>query len=335
MEVFAAQKKGELTSFSEMLPTREIHTDVEALVRDLLSHDPTHRPESATLVSQRLERLLAQEQSADSTAAKVSSIRPAEARAGADAMDVPESASAERDMVDEMPSGSDWFETDHQSDSSGTWEMGPSYLRSSSVASIGDEPAFTNAPISEQGDDDDKEPHSTEDLAYVKSLKRRRVFRQLLFIAFVGSLGLYYWSNQDKLSHAVSPFEVEPNDVASEANQLLINQEKFGFIGKRTARERSDQDVYLLKVPSPGGGVTIKVSGVPGLDLVLEVFTFQGELIEKKNGAAVGRAEEIHLEQLDPNTQLQIRVREYWVEGERPTENSTDKYVLLATLSES
>lgn len=124
--------------------------------------------------------------------------------------------------------------------------------------------------------------------------------------------------------------EVEPNDDLRQATALEAGVAMRGHIGKRIERERSDRDVYVLETRS-GQRMTAEVSGVPGIDLVLEGFTAEGVPLFKINASAVGQGEVVADHQVE-HDRIFLVVRELWVEGQAPSENSTDAYVLSATL---
>jgi hypothetical protein len=66
---------------------------------------------------------------------------------------------------------------------------------------------------------------------------------------------------------------------------------------------------------------------VPGLDLVLEGYDREGKLLFKINDH--GKDEGERLSPTAPTADpLYLVVREVWVQGEAPLENSTDAYTL-------
>lgn len=124
--------------------------------------------------------------------------------------------------------------------------------------------------------------------------------------------------------------EVEPNDTPRDATPIVSGMAISGHLGRRAQREHSDRDVYVLPT-APGATLDVTVSGVPGIDLVIEGFTAEGEPVFKTNAAGLGegeRAEGV----VSPDDRLYVVVRELWVEGQAPSENSTDSYVLRATI---
>ena len=83
--------------------------------------------------------------------------------------------------------------------------------------------------------------------------------------------------------------ETEPNDDETQANALTLNREIMGY-----ADPEDDEDWYLLTVPEPGVDIlVVEVSGVPDVDLRLEVLTFGEEESDEMNGNEEGGGEAI------------------------------------------
>ncbi|MCB9544893.1 MAG: protein kinase [Myxococcales bacterium] len=123
--------------------------------------------------------------------------------------------------------------------------------------------------------------------------------------------------------------EIEPNDEPRVATPLAPGVALRGFIGRRQHADRSDRDVFAVAVPAGGGTLTAEVSGVPGLDLVLELFDAEGGRLALANDAPAGGAERLTLP-VGVRGEVYVVVRELWVQGVPPSENSTDAYSLVA-----
>jgi len=89
--------------------------------------------------------------------------------------------------------------------------------------------------------------------------------------------------------------------------------------------EHSDLDYFRLEASR--GGLHARVSGVPGIDLVIDGFDGTGQRLIRLNAAGPGQGEAGLL----PAPVAWLLVREYWVAGRAPSENSTDAYVLEVT----
>jgi len=162
--------------------------------------------------------------------------------------------------------------------------------------------------------------------AYERSLRWGAWRRGALTLAVLGGLAFVaVWTLT-----AVSPplrAEVEPNDKVDQANALTPDVELAGYLGRRLVRDQSDRDVFRVEA-SAGERVRLEVTGVPGLDLILEGFDGGGHVAFKADDGRRGEGERV--EAMVPAEGLFVQVREVWVLGTAPTENSTDAYRLRA-----
>ncbi len=100
--------------------------------------------------------------------------------------------------------------------------------------------------------------------------------------------------------------EKEPNNEMSQANPLTLNREITGY-----ADPEDDEDWYLLTVPEPGVDIlVVEVSGIPDVDLSLEVLTSGEEESEEMNGNEEGGGEAIvRLRQKKGKYYIRVRAR--------------------------
>ena len=127
----------------------------------------------------------------------------------------------------------------------------------------------------------------------------------LLFLLYWGILGGHLFNSE---------WEDEPNDSMKEASDLELFEGKLGTIAAKKG-QRADRDVYRLEKISAEQIGQISLTGVPGIDLLLEVVSSSGERLVLQNSRGVGAGEFI------PNLpvgeeDLYIVVREGWQEGE-------------------
>jgi hypothetical protein len=127
----------------------------------------------------------------------------------------------------------------------------------------------------------------------------------------------------------VRDYEREPNNTPAQANRIASGRPVKGQIGKRLALEESDRDLYRFDVPSEMG-LRVELSGLPNMELVLEVFDGSGHKVAEADNGGVGDGE------LIPNLRVgrgehYIAVRQVWVAGRAATENVSDFYTLTAT----
>jgi hypothetical protein len=91
------------------------------------------------------------------------------------------------------------------------------------------------------------------------------------------------------LAQAQQAAEKEPNNEMAQANPLTLNQEIKGY-----ADPEYDEDWYLLTIPEPGVDIlTVEISGVPDVDLFLQVLAPGEEESDEMNGNKEGGGEAI------------------------------------------
>jgi hypothetical protein len=76
--------------------------------------------------------------------------------------------------------------------------------------------------------------------------------------------------------------------------------------------------------------VSARLDGVPGLDLVLELFDAQGRRLAKSDAHGHGGGEWIQPTSIGP-AEAFVSVREVWIQGQKPTERPNDPYTLTVT----
>jgi serine/threonine-protein kinase len=122
--------------------------------------------------------------------------------------------------------------------------------------------------------------------------------------------------------------EHEPNDDVAHANKIAAGQPVTGFLGKRRSPEEGDRDVYV--VPWPAGSkhlVSVRVTGVPNLDLELGVADGDGMHGAVVDFGGVGDGEVLHRRAIDGP--LVVTVSEKMASDHKlPVENVSDPYTL-------
>jgi hypothetical protein len=171
--------------------------------------------------------------------------------------------------------------------------------------------------------------------SYERGLRLRRYVALSLvpLLLLLGSLGAFYALRSQ--TPAPRDEESEPNDDPATANPIASGRPIRGHIGKRRSQEESDRDFFHLVVPpaSPQGEqrLTAEVSGIPEMDLILQVFDGSGRAIAESETGAEGDAEAIYDLRVAPGDYY-VQVREVWVSGQNATENVSDWYSLKATV---
>jgi len=163
---------------------------------------------------------------------------------------------------------------------------------------------------------------------YERKLRRKSRLNLLLFLLLLvgAGAGAWRWNQQ---GYQAPSFEAEPNDDPSQALEILPNQAIRGILGRRTKPDRSDRDIYLLRLKR-SSLVEFSLGPVPGMDLILEVFDTHSQRLGSFNTTGTGEGEQGSLR--SDLSQLLFVVREVWVQGEFPRENSTDPYTLKVSV---
>jgi hypothetical protein len=169
--------------------------------------------------------------------------------------------------------------------------------------------------------------------AYERSIKRKR----WLLLSIVPVLGLVLGVGAFVLFTRLDPalrvrdYEAEPNNTPATANSVASGRAVKGQVGKRIALEESDRDFYRFRVP--GGEPMVlraELSGIPNMELMLEVFDAQGKRVAEADNGGVGDGELLPNLKLGPGEHY-IAVREVWTAGRPATENISDWYTLTAS----
>jgi serine/threonine-protein kinase len=162
---------------------------------------------------------------------------------------------------------------------------------------------------------------------YERGLRLRRWLALAIvpLVLLLAGGGAFFYLRQDH--PRVLEEEVEPNDDPATANAIASGQPIRGHIGKRRSQEESDRDFYHLVVTAPNNRITAEVSGIPEMDLILQVYDGRGHEIAESETGAEGDAEAIFDLRAEPGDYY-VQVREVWVSGENATENVSDWYSL-------
>ncbi len=125
--------------------------------------------------------------------------------------------------------------------------------------------------------------------------------------------------------------EVEPNNTPATANAIESGRPVKGQVGKRIGVEESDRDFFRFSIPGSEPEVLrAELSGIPNMELMLEVFDGTGKKVAEADNGGVGEGELIPNLRLAPGEHY-IAVREVWTAGRPATENVSDWYTLTAT----
>jgi eukaryotic-like serine/threonine-protein kinase len=167
---------------------------------------------------------------------------------------------------------------------------------------------------------------------FERSLRRRRgMVTGLALAAVVAAAGVASWVMWLR-EPALHRSEVERNDDDASATRIAPGTDVTGYLGKRISRTEPDRDVF--RVDWPAGAthlVTVRVSGIPNLDLALALRDGRGRPIARADEAGIGGGEALHRWRVAGP--LLVEVTEAMAPGQAfPTENVSDPYTLRVTV---
>jgi serine/threonine-protein kinase len=165
--------------------------------------------------------------------------------------------------------------------------------------------------------------------AFERGLKRQRYVTlgavTLLVLGMAGAAVWYAMREPPPLTE-----EQEPNDDAAHANKIASNTKVTGLLGKRRSTNDGDADVYVVPYSSASDHVvTVRVTGIPNLDINLTVNDGDGLHGATADGGQIGEGEVLHRRAIDGP--LVITVGETVAKDARPVENVSDPYTLSVT----
>ena len=186
-------------------------------------------------------------------------------------------------------------------------------------------------PEAEAGDGSDTEGLRRQDLDHFERALRWR--RRLLVLALpLGIAALVGGAIVVTRMRGEKPVsvEIEPNNTAGYANLLASGRPVRGSIGG--AIEGGNPDIDYFRVPVGRGArvVGARLDGVPGLDLVLELFDAQGRRLAKSDAHGRGAGEWLQPTSIGP-AEAFLAVRELRVQGQKTAQAPSDPYTLTVT----
>ncbi|HZS35655.1 MAG TPA: serine/threonine-protein kinase [Polyangia bacterium] len=165
---------------------------------------------------------------------------------------------------------------------------------------------------------------------YESGLKRRRwlgfIALPLLFAIGGGGFAILRYTSAPKPADV----ESEPNNSAAEANLIGSGRTLRAHIGKCLSPQESDRDYYHFTVEHAPEVLHVQLTGIPTMDLKVEIFDGLGHKIAEDDDAGVGEGETIPNVRLDHAGEYYVAVREVWVSGRPATEDDQNWYTLTA-----
>lgn len=166
--------------------------------------------------------------------------------------------------------------------------------------------------------------------AYERGLRRSRFLSlAALVLVVLGAGAAATWFLVFRVPPPLTS-ESEPNDDANRANHIVAGQPITGFLGKRMSIQDGDRDVFIVKYPvGTRRTVTVKLTGLPNLDINLALARKDGSDIAVSDEGRVGEEEILHRRVVDGP--LVISVGQTLAKGQLPIENVSDAYSLTVT----
>ncbi|MBC8133815.1 MAG: serine/threonine protein kinase, partial [Deltaproteobacteria bacterium] len=163
--------------------------------------------------------------------------------------------------------------------------------------------------------------------AFERSLRRKKIATSLIVPAFLlcgAAAGVWAFGRSREKASSV---EREPNNSATEATLVPLGVPVLGKIGRRQTGGQPDMDYF--RVPSGKGArvVSVRVEGLPNVDLVLELFDAQGNAVEKSDSRGTGGGEWLQPVMIGP-AEAFVLVRQLWIQGAQLVEDVADPYRL-------
>ena len=181
------------------------------------------------------------------------------------------------------------------------------------------------------------EDHAESDLrlrradidAYERGLRRSRfVSLSILLLVVLGVAGAGVWFVLRERPPLGA--EREPNNDSTHADRIASEKAVTGYLGKRFSVQDGDRDVYIIKWPaSTRRTVTIRVTGIPNLDINLAVNGSGGNHSAQSDDGRLGEGEVLHRRVIEGP--LLITVGQTLARGQLPVENISDPYTLTVT----
>ncbi|MHB1844338.1 MAG: protein kinase domain-containing protein [Deltaproteobacteria bacterium] len=172
---------------------------------------------------------------------------------------------------------------------------------------------------------------------FERRLRRSFLLRNATALALLCSLaggGAWAYRRFANAPPAALSEEKEPNDTPAQANLIASGQSIRGHIGARFTQTESDKDFFVLPVVGPMQLLRVRVTGLPGMSLVLDLFgPEQKTPLARVDDGAPGAGLVL--------PDWPVSEGRYYLElhakvppGQVPPENVSDFYTLTASLTE-
>ncbi len=127
----------------------------------------------------------------------------------------------------------------------------------------------------------------------------------------------------------ISDVELEPNNSPAQATPIASDRTVRGQIGKKISFEESDRDYYTFHISKETSVLHAELTGLPTMDLKLEVFDSLGHKLSESNIGERGESEDLPNLRLSPGDYY-LSVGQVWVSGQAAIEDFKNWYLLTA-----
>jgi hypothetical protein len=160
---------------------------------------------------------------------------------------------------------------------------------------------------------------------YERSLRRQRwgVTAGGLLLA-AGLVAAVVWWTVLRAAPAYR-HEREPNDGVEDATLIAHGTKVTGYLGKRRTRTDPDADVFRVELPGAAPLVTVRVAGIPNIDLAMTVRDGGGRVVAMADEQAAGGGEVLHRRRGARTMTVEVS---QVMSGPWPIENVSDPYTL-------
>jgi serine/threonine-protein kinase len=149
----------------------------------------------------------------------------------------------------------------------------------------------------------------------------------VLLVSGVIAAGAYAWTHRTR-EVVLQTAEVEPNNEPAQANELPAGRPFSAYLGARRDSAHGDEDLYAFVVPSNATTVRLEVSGIPNIDLMVDVFLAgRSDPLLTLDSMPRGGPENAPNLPVTAGRYL-VRVRQADRAGHYPIENVSDAYTI-------
>ena len=168
--------------------------------------------------------------------------------------------------------------------------------------------------------------------SFERRLERRRIlYAAALSVVVVSALAIVWTFVRTVGTTVADGAEHEPNNQVESADRLAPGATVRGTLGQRVSATAGDLDIYAIEAPQDGQlGVTL--TGLPGIDVVLELMDAEGRVLQSFDRAGTGDGETLHHLPVKEGLVF-VGVRESLRPGAMPRESLSDAYELGATFA--